>query len=94
MGRLVGTVAFMAPEHIMGDKCDLRADLYSLGALLYMGLTGKNLLRQRLLLDIFPCISRTMLPTHNPQSQHTRPPQQYLHQAPPKRTRESILFCC
>ena len=42
MGRLVGTVAFMAPEHIMGDKCDLRADLYSLGALLYMGLTGKK----------------------------------------------------
>ena len=42
MGRLVGTVAFMAPEHIMGDTCDLRADLYSLGALLYMGLTGKK----------------------------------------------------
>ena len=42
MGRLVGTVAFMAPEHIMGEPCDLRSDLYSLGALLYMGLTGKK----------------------------------------------------
>jgi len=42
MGRLVGTVAFMAPEHIMGETCDHRADLYSLGALLYMALTGKK----------------------------------------------------
>ena len=42
MGRLVGTVAFMAPEHIMGEDLDIRADLYSLGALLYMSLTGKK----------------------------------------------------
>ncbi len=38
-GRLVGTVAFMAPEQITGDAVDARADLYSLGALLYTMLT-------------------------------------------------------
>ena len=42
MGRLLGTVAFMAPEHILGEEIDHRADLYSLGALLYMGLTGSK----------------------------------------------------
>ncbi len=41
-GRLVGTVAFMAPEQITGDPVDHRADLYGLGALLYAMLTGRR----------------------------------------------------
>lgn len=41
-GRLVGTVAFMAPEQITGDPVDSRADLYGLGALLYAMLTGRR----------------------------------------------------
>lgn len=41
-GKLVGTVAFMAPEQITGDEVDARADLYSLGAVLYGMLTGKR----------------------------------------------------
>lgn len=41
-GRLVGTVAFMAPELIAGDTVDHRADLYALGAVLYMMLTFRR----------------------------------------------------
>lgn len=41
-GELLGTVAWMAPEQIAGDSVDARADLYSLGAILYLMLTGRR----------------------------------------------------
>jgi len=41
-GRLVGTVAFMAPELIAAEEVDQRSDLYALGAVLYLLLTGKR----------------------------------------------------
>jgi ribosomal protein L40E len=40
-GMMVGTVAYMPPEQAMGGKVTAKADLYSLGAMLYEMVTGR-----------------------------------------------------
>ena len=39
-GQLIGTIDYVAPEQIKGDPVDHRADVYSLGCLLFESLTG------------------------------------------------------
>lgn len=43
-GVFKGKVAFMAPEQVLGDKVDARADIFAAGIVLWEALTGTHLL--------------------------------------------------
>ena len=41
-GALIGTVAYLSPELVLGRPADARSDVYSVGIMLYEMLTGKQ----------------------------------------------------
>ena len=45
-GQLLGTLSYMAPEQLRGEPIDARADLFSVGAVLYEMLTARSPFRR------------------------------------------------
>jgi serine/threonine protein kinase len=60
-GSVMGTPAYMAPEQARGEKVDGRADLFSLGAILYRMATGRRAFQGETLSAVLTAIA-----THDP----------------------------
>ncbi|MCK6569668.1 protein kinase [Myxococcota bacterium] len=52
-GRIMGTLQYMPPEQLRGEKVDARADVFSLGAVLYECLSGERAVPGRTQGEIF-----------------------------------------
>jgi predicted Ser/Thr protein kinase len=65
LGLIVGTPTFMAPEQAVGKAPDFRADLFSLGCVLYLLATGEAAFQGS---DILSAL--TNLATHDPAAPH------------------------
>lgn len=59
VGSVVGTLDYMAPEQAEGGLVDARADLYSLGAVLYALLSGRPPLRAKTLSEMLEKLHNT-----------------------------------
>lgn len=65
-GALVGTPSYMAPEQARGEQVDARADLFSLGVMLYELVTGVRPFKGRDMMSVLTSLA----------IDHPRPPQE------------------
>ena len=61
-GRALGTVSYFAPEQAAGEPADERADLFSLGVLLFEMLTGRSPFRKATLASTMTAVLDEQLP--------------------------------
>ena len=63
-GLSIGTIAYMAPEQLRGEKVDARADIWSLGATFYEMLTGQRVFAGDRIAEIMHAVLKPE--THTP----------------------------
>lgn len=56
-GMVVGSLYYVPPEHLRGDKIDARADIYALGVSLYEMVTGERPFRGKTLQEMSKAIT-------------------------------------
>jgi serine/threonine protein kinase/cytochrome c-type biogenesis protein CcmH/NrfG len=61
-GLIIGTPAYMAPEQIVGEAVDHRADLFTFGVLLYETATGQRPFPGSTASEVFPAVLRDTPP--------------------------------
>jgi TolB-like protein len=59
-GVVVGTVPYMAPEQLQGQRADTRSDVFSLGIVLYQMATGKTPFQGQTSAELFSAILRDL----------------------------------
>jgi WD40 repeat protein len=69
-GAIVGTPAFMSPEQVSGQDVDHRADLFSLGCILYTLATGVQPFRGKEMVATLMAVA-----SHQPRPPHERSPE-------------------
>jgi len=62
-GTVVGTPHYMAPEQLLGQEVDGRADIFALGALLFEMLAGKRAFTGTSIAEVFHAIAYEQPPT-------------------------------
>ena len=58
-GVILGTAAYMSPEQARGKPVDRRADIWSVGCLLYETLTGKRVFERETVADTLTAVLET-----------------------------------
>jgi eukaryotic-like serine/threonine-protein kinase len=66
MGRVMGTVGYMAPEQVRGEAADHRADIFALGCVLYELLTGRPPFHRESAVESMAAIVREEMPPLDP----------------------------
>src|SRR5450432_3555826 len=55
-GVIMGTVGYMSPEQVRGDKVDHRSDIFSFGAILHKMITGRRAFRRETMAETMTAI--------------------------------------
>lgn len=65
-GTILGTVGYMSPEQVRGESVDHRADIFSLGVILYEMLAGRRPFSGRTPADVMTAVLREEAPPIRP----------------------------